>query len=269
MVSTDTITRNSDGTYTSEYGYSISKAPNGQLWSGGAPTGYRDIGFGIQRTPSAWETYQPTTLKPQAAYVTPAARSHSGGFAGTGYTPIARVPDEGSILILAIYPWMLLLACLAYGAVSAPAALLPPGLHLHPAYGVAAFLGTIWLYRQMMAFLPTACLLALPAALGSGVIAWAISDGATLQRFVESSMNGSRPWAAAQALWPHINGWMIAATLVSLIVHLAYWRYRRVKVRRTGWIFSRSPIATAQELFAIALAAGAIGWGIAWLWPSA
>ena len=65
MVGTDTYRRNDDGTYSSEYGHTVSKAPNGSLWVGGAPTGYRDIGFGVQLTPSEWV---PSSLQPPAPY---------------------------------------------------------------------------------------------------------------------------------------------------------------------------------------------------------
>lgn len=43
MVGTDTYRRNDDGTYSSEYGHTVSKAPNGSLWVGGAPTGLQCI----------------------------------------------------------------------------------------------------------------------------------------------------------------------------------------------------------------------------------
>ncbi len=272
MVSTDTITRNSDGTYTSEYGYSVSKGPGGDLWVGGAPTGYRDIGFGVQRTPSPWESYQPTVFKPQQYTPPPMPATYGGAYAGVGYPLQAAAnttPDIGLSFGLLVYPWMLLLACASYIGVSATPGFLPPGLHLHPIYGVAAFLGTIWLYRQMMVFLPTALLLALPAAATSGLIAWLISDAAGLQRFGEQSFNLAKPWVTLQALWPILNGWVIATTALSLLAHLSYWRYRRRKVRQTGWVFNRSPLTTAQDILIMAAASGALGWGIAWAWKLA
>ena len=64
MVGTDTYRRNDDGTYSSEYGYTVSKAPNGSLWVGGAPTGYRDIGSGAA---NALE-WVPSSLQPPAPY---------------------------------------------------------------------------------------------------------------------------------------------------------------------------------------------------------
>ena len=84
-------------------------------------------------------------------------------------------------------------------------------------YGVAAF-ATIWLYRQMMVFLPTASILAVPSALISGFIALAISDGASLRQIVGGNLSflalgsGSNPW-------PMLNGWIVAAIALNIAAH--------------------------------------------------
>jgi hypothetical protein len=269
MVGTDTYRRNDDGTYSSEYGYSVSKAPNGDLYVGGAPTGYRDIGFGVQQTHTEWfPSFQPSSAPASyKPYAPPVQSAYSGGYAGAGYSVSqTSAPSAGSFLGFAIYPWMLLLALAAYAYVSATVTFFPPGLHLHPAYGVAAFFGSIWLYRQMMVFLPTACILAIPSALISGLIAWAFSDGSTLREWAQTGANLSRPLATAESLWPVMNGWIAAAIALNLAAHFSYWRYRRVKVRGTGWLLSRSPMDTAKEILTIAVASGAIGWIIARIW---
>lgn len=265
MVGTDTYRRNDDGTYSSEYGHTVSKAPNGSLWVGGAPTGYRDIGFGVQLTPSEWvpsSLQPPAPYKPQT-YAPPVQYAYGDSYSGR---VSSADPGSGSFLGLAIYPWMLLLALAAYAGISATPAFFPPGLHLHPGYGVAAFFATIWLYRQMMVFLPTASILAVPSALISGFIALAISDGASLRQIVGGNPEFSRLWAAAPTLWPMLNGWIVAAIALNIAAHFSYWRYRRAKVRGTGWLLSRSPMDTAKEILVIALASGAIGWAIARVW---
>jgi len=113
MVGTDTYRRNDDGTYSSEYGHTVSKAPNGSLWVGGAPTGYRDIGFGVQLTPSEWvpsSLQPPAPYKPQT-YAPPVQYAYGDSYSGR---VSSADPGSGSFLGLAIYPWMLLLALAAY-----------------------------------------------------------------------------------------------------------------------------------------------------------
>ena len=55
----NSITRNSDGTYTSAYGYTVTEGADGRLWTGGAPSGYRVMGTSVvadspQPAPNPW-----------------------------------------------------------------------------------------------------------------------------------------------------------------------------------------------------------------------
>lgn len=184
--------------------------------------------------------------------------------------PVQSAPTEPTVEIslfsLPVYPWMLLLGVLAYLGVSAKATFFPQGLHLHPIYGAAAFLATIWLYRQMMVFLPTAILLAIPSAAISGVLAWSISDAASFRHY-GMSLQGKvlslgLLWHSLPAFLPTLNKWIIAAIVGSLAAHGSYWCDRRAMARTRGWVFSRSPLVTAKELFTLASLACLIGWMI-------
>ncbi|MBL8176322.1 MAG: hypothetical protein JNK48_16725 [Bryobacterales bacterium] len=161
---------------------------------------------------------------------------------------------------------MLLMGLLAYLSVSSKSPLFSQGLHLHPIYGAAAFLATVWLYRQMMSFLPTALLLAIPSAVVSGALAWSISDASSFRNFGASlqgkALSLSLLWRSLSVVQPTLSKWIIAAVAVTLASHFYYWRLRRAIARTDGWVFSRSPLATAKELLILALIAVAVGWGI-------
>lgn len=164
---------------------------------------------------------------------------------------------------------MLALGCIAYVYVSAPLSFIRQGgLHLHPMYGVAAFLLTIWSYRQLMCFLPTALALTLPSALLSGAISWAISKSASSQQvgtllgqLGSIEFNAIVPMFREHVL-PAINGWTVAAFSVCLLSHLAYWWHRRAIARTHGWVINRPITETFTILLVFALVAGIGGWMI-------
>jgi len=193
-----------------------------------------DIGGGLSVTETSSTPLTPPAPKPPTPGMQPV--QGGGGSVVTG-PPGTIVSDIGLLLNIAMYPWMLLVGALVFFAVIAPATAKPPGLDLHPLVGVGAFGLTIWLYSRCMRFLPTALLLAAASALLSGVIAWSLSDGAGFRRFTESlSWNSMDPAGVGSALASHLlasSAWVIAAVLLNLAAHLAYYWDGRA-VRRAG-----------------------------------
>lgn len=215
----------------------------------------------VAKVPSPFEAGAPP---PHAHAPEPAYQNRNIAWTG----PVQSAPTEPtveiSVFTLPVYPWMLLLGVLSYLGVSAKATLFPQGLHLHPIYGAAAFLATIWLYRQMMVFLPTAILLAIPSAAISGLLAWSLSDAASFRHYGMSLqgkvLSWGLLWHSLPAFLPTLNKWIIASIAVTLAAHGSYWCDRRAMARTRGWVFSRSPLVTAKELFTLASVAGVIGW---------
>ncbi len=206
--------------------------PSWQAKAQGAPS--IDIGGGLSVT----ETSSTPLTSSAPNSPTPSMQPVHGGGAVAGPTGSVR-SDIGLLLNIFMYPWMLLVGALAFFAVIAPATAEPPGLDLHPLFGVGAFGLTIWLYNLFMRFLPTALLLAAASALLSGVIAWSLSDGAGFGRFTESlNWNVIGPADLGSALagqLPMLNAWVIVAALLNLAAHLAYyWDSRAVRgIRKT------------------------------------
>lgn len=141
--------------------------------------------------------------------------------------PATMRSDIALLLDIAMYPWMLLVGVLAFAVVSAPSNLTPPGLNMHWLFGVGAFVLTIWFYHTLMRFMPTMLALAIPSMLLSGFIAWALIDGAGARQFTESvnwnAIEIGGFWSAFLSHAPMFNGWVIAAMVLNLAAHIAFW----------------------------------------------
>lgn len=190
-----------------------------------------DIGGGMSVT----ETASPPLVSPgPSAQPAPQQPVFGGGSAAAG-RPVERPgavgSDIGLLLNIAMYPWILLVGVLAFAFVSAPATAEPPGLNLHPVLGMGAFGITVWLYAALMRFLPTALVLAAVSALLSGGIAWSLSDSEGFTRVGERltwhGIGSADQWSAVASQFPLLNLWVVAAVMVNVATHFAYWRQSR------------------------------------------
>ncbi|MFN7920119.1 MAG: hypothetical protein U0Q16_08485 [Bryobacteraceae bacterium] len=191
------------------------------------------IGSGHSLVPKPPSVPNAATPKPYPSQ-TP---SYHGGNVALAESTASAEPALGiSFLALPIYPWMLLVGILVYACVSAQASLFPQGLHLHPIFGAAAFLGAIWLYRQLMSCWPTAILLAVPSVVATGLLAWSISDAASFRHFGMSLPSGtlSLPLLWQSIRWSALDKWAVVSMAVMLAAHISYWRERRETARTSG-----------------------------------
>jgi hypothetical protein len=192
-------------------------------WQGG----YRiDLGAGLSVTPTS---SSPLTSppKPNKAPDQPVHGANAGAAGPSAEQPASMRSDVALLLDIALYPWMLLVGALAFAVVSTPNTVTPLGLNMHWLFGVGAFVLTIWIYNALMRILPTMLALAAPSALLSGLIAWALSDSAAARRLTESvnwnAIEVATLWSALQSHPPVLNGWVIAAMLLNLAAHIAFW----------------------------------------------
>jgi hypothetical protein len=192
-------------------------------WQGGY---HIDLGAGVSVAPTL---SSPLTAPPKP-YQTPDQPAHNANVtaAGPSAAQTATMRSDISLLLdIAMYPWMLLIGALAFAVVSAPSTVTPPGLNMHWLFGVGAFVLTIWLYNTLMRFIPTMLALAIPSMLLSGFIAWSLTDGAAARRLIESinwnAIEIRGLWSALQLHAPMLNGWIIAAMVLNLAAHIAFW----------------------------------------------
>lgn len=193
-------------------------------WQGGYSI---DLGAGISVAPAS-----SNPLGAAAPQSPTAARQPTqvGGLAGAGQPAAptgAMRSDVGLLLNIIMYPWILLVGAVVYAVISAPTTILPPGLHLHPLVGIGALVLTLWLYARLLHFLPAALALAVPSALLSGVIAWSLSDRAAFLRLSEGVnwklVNPPGLWSDFLSHLPVTNPWVLAAILLNIAAHVAYW----------------------------------------------
>lgn len=169
------------------------------------------------------------------------------------------------VAAIPIYLWMGTLALFVAYAVSGSLVVAPQGLHLHPAFGVAAGFAVVGLYRYLMTWFPTAVLVTVASSSMWAVLLWAWRHADRLRdlpavkgqalrgvtslvlRVVDDTRRGPDPWVVA-----------IATAAVGL--HLLYWRHRRAEASEHGWLFNRGAAHAARTLGALAVAAGALGW---------
>lgn len=215
-------------------------------WQGGYSI---DLGAGLSVAPSS---SRPLTAPPTASPLAGGQAVQTHGPAVGAPVPSLEPANRGrwSLLCLPMYPWMLAIGTLAYGFVSAPRTMAPAGLHLHFALGIIAAVGAIWLYRLLMAFLPTALLLTLPSALLCGAVAWSASDGRSFRRFATSvnwrASDAADWWSTVRSHAPIENALVLLAVALAVIAHLAYWWHRRYDVRQSRRTLSASGSANGR-----------------------
>lgn len=266
MVYGSVITKNSDGSYTSDAGHEVTAGWGGDLYVGGAPTGLRDYGSSVGLAPAKSST---------PFFGAGAGASYTKGTSGAGVHYSGRssgAPIDIAFSGLIVYPWMFCLACFLAFAISGSPPHFRGGLHHHPIYGVAAFFLTFWLYRQLMTFWLTAGVLTILSAIAAGLMTWETNNKGSLHRVIDklapmySAPLSQQLHGVRHILIPALDAWTIAIFMLILASHIAYWAHRRKMARKEGWLLTKSLRTTGHELFAIAISSVALGWLIEKIW---
>jgi hypothetical protein len=257
-MSIGTVQRNDDGSYTSSAGYTLTKGPDGQLYSGGAPTGL-SAGIGGGVVPTSWGSGTTDTV----------AGGHSRAATGNAVLGYGSGPQRiPSFLSLPVYLWMAMLGILAGLFVSGPS--IPDGLRLHPAYGVAAGFAVIAAYRYLMTWLPTALVVGVASAVAWGLFVWIWLHAAEARMLLPPSPRdalGVLPSIAVGIMESVVSSRDIrvpAALLTGLALHAHYWRHRRGVVRQFGCLFTRGLASAAKVLLCLTITAVVLGQLIVW-----
>jgi hypothetical protein len=264
---TGTVQRNDDGSYTSSYGHTLTKGPDGQLYSGGAPIGL-SAGDGGGVVPTAWGRSTETS-SPASPAVGPVAV----GVARASISAGRQAPSHDiSAAALPIYVWMAALGVLAGVVVSGSPRIAPLGLHLHPVYGVAAVMLVVGGYRYMMSVLPSALAVSMATSLVWATAVWALRHPAEAKGVPPPARLGELPMAVTAVVIDAVRStigapdvWVVITVAAAFVLHLMYWRHRRQMVKRVGWLFSRGVARAAKSVTMLAATAVALGMLFAWM----
>ncbi|MCC6537074.1 MAG: hypothetical protein IT162_05960 [Bryobacterales bacterium] len=256
------VERNDDGTYTSSHGHRLTKGLDGQLHSGGAPTGL-SAGAAGGAVPTAW------TIADATPGFGSQPRAQPRAFASWGASAPPYLPSFSSI---PVYLWMGALALLAASYVSG-SKVFASGLHWHPACGIAAVFTVILGYRYLMSWFPTALAVAMASTSAWALQVWLARHAVEARVLVPPTPPETFDAAASLAqsiLHAAIaapDPWVIFTVAAGVAVHFAYWRHRRRVVRQFGWPLNRGLTHMIKRLAAIGIFCVILGQLFVWLAP--
>jgi hypothetical protein len=254
-VYTGKVERNSDGSFSSSTGHMLSKGPDGQLYSGGAPTGLSvGAGGGVVPTPSSAEgsSWGRSFNAVPVGDFTTFGDGHSAQ-----YLP--------SVLSAPVYLWMSLVGVLVGLVISSSPAAMPNALGWHPIAGVVAGLSVILAYRICMTWWPTAMVVATLSSAMWAILLWNWRYRAEARALLPMSVHQTIDQAfaivfgVAQSTVRHRDFWIPLLLCVCVAAHYRYWRHRRQMLRTFGWFFGRGPRGVIRMLLVTTVVSVVIG----------